>query len=318
MRSSRLLGLTVAVSLGLAGGLATAGAAAAADPVLAAAGDIACAPTDPFFNSGAGGPNNCAQGRTAGIITRMSPAATAVLPLGDNQYNSGALAAYRASYAPAWGRFLPATFPVVGNHEYGTAAAKGYFDYFIGGGRAVGSRGQGWYSYNVGSWHLIALNSECDKIGVAVCQPGGAEEAFVRSDLAAHRSACTLAYWHEPAFSSGTAPVTNAQNMLPTWRDLYNAGVDLVLTAHKHFYERFSPLNANGQVDTTGRGMTQIITGTGGDDHAGTPPRIAGSVKLNAHTFGVTQVTLGPGRWTQRFVGEPGSTFTDSSSGTCH
>jgi acid phosphatase type 7 len=316
--AGRLVGLTLLASLALAGGLAGAASAVAADPVIAAAGDIACAPTDPLFNAGAGGPNNCAQGRTANIIAAMNPAATAVLPLGDTQYNSGALSAYRASYAPSWGRFLPSTFPVPGNHEYGTAGATSYFDYFLGGGRPAGNRGQGWYSYNIGSWHVIAINSECDKIGVALCMPGGAEEAFVLADLAGHPARCTLAYWHEPAFSSGSAAVTNAQNMLPIWRDLYNAGADLVLTAHKHFYERFAPLNANGQPDTTGRGMTQIITGTGGDDHAGTPPRIAGSLRLNAHTFGVSEITLSSTGWSQRFVGEPGSTFSDSSSGTCH
>jgi acid phosphatase type 7 len=314
----RRLVLTLLVSLTVGSVLATAATALAANPVIAAAGDIACAPTDPFFNGGAGGPANCAQGRTASVIAGMVPAASAVLPLGDDQYNSGALSAYRASYAPSWGRFLPVTFPVPGNHEYGTAGAKGYFDYFLGAGRPVGNRGQGWYSYDIGSWHLIALNSECDKIGVALCATGGAEEAFVRADLAAHPTACTLAYWHEPAFSSGTAVVKNAQNMRPIWRDLYNAGADLILTAHKHFYERFAPLNANGQVDTTGRGMTQIITGTGGDDHAGTPPRIAGSLLLTAHTFGVSEITLSPGRWSARFVGEPGSTFSDASSGTCH
>jgi hypothetical protein len=318
MRSSRRLRLTLFTSLAIAGGLGAAATAVAADPVIAAAGDIACAPTDPFFNGGAGAPNNCAQFRTSNIIAAMAPAASAVLPLGDTQYNSGALTSYRASYAPSWGRFLPATFPVVGNHEYGTPAAKGYFDYFLGAGRPTGSRAQGWYSYDIGAWHLIALNSECDKIGVALCMPGGAQEAFVRADLAAHPNRCTLAYWHEPAFSSGAVAVTNAQNMLPIWRDLYAGGADLILTAHKHFYERFSPLNANGQVDTTGRGMTQIITGTGGDDHAGTPPRIAGSLRLNAHTFGVTEVTLSAAGWSARFVGEPGSTFSDASSGTCH
>jgi len=302
-RAPRLAVGAALLALALGGPVASA----LADPVIAAAGDIACAPDDPFFFSGNGDATHCAQKRTANLIGGVN----AVLPLGDEQYNSGSLANFNAVYNATWGLFKNASFPVPGNHEYGTTNAGGYFSYF---GARAGKAGQGWYSYNVGTWHLIAVNSECDRIPGA-CATGGAEETFVRNDLAAHPTQCTLAYWHEPAFASGTAVVKNAAAMQPIWKDLYNAGVDLVLSGHKHFYERFAPLNANGQPLTVG--MREIIIGTGGEDHAGTPAKITGSQVLNAKTFGIAKLTLHPGSYNWQFVGEPGSTFTDSGSTAC-
>src|SRR3954469_1321692 len=181
--SARLLArFPLAVSLAAAAGLATAGAAAAADPTIAAAGDIACSPADPFFNGGLGGPVNCAQQRTSNLL----PGANAVLALGDNQYNSGGLSDYLASYDKSWGRFKGVTFPVPGNHEYGTSGAGGYFSYF---GARAGSRSKGWYSFDVGTWHIIALNSQCDRLAGA-CASGGAQEAWLRNDLANTHKAC--------------------------------------------------------------------------------------------------------------------------------
>jgi len=285
-------------------------AASASATVIAAAGDIACAPNDPFFFSGNGDATHCAQKRTANLIGSVD----AVLPLGDNQYNSGSLTNYNAVFDKTWGVFKAKSFPVPGNHEYGTANAGGYFSYF---GARAGTAGQGWYSFNVGSWHLIAINSECDRLGNA-CASGGAQEQFVRNDLAAHTTLCTMAFWHEPRFSSGTAAVTNAQALAPIWTDLFNAGVDLVLSGHKHFYERLAPLNASGQPLSAARGMREIIVGTGGDDHAGRPPQITGSQLLNNKTFGVLKVTLNASNYAWNFVGEPGSAFTDSGSTACH
>ena len=298
--------LVTVVTAALAVSFVTA-AAAAADPVIAAARDIACAPNDPFFFSGNGDATHCAQKRTAALIGTVD----AVLPLGDNQYNSGSLTNYLAVFDKTWGVFKAKSFPVPGNHEYGTTNAGGYFSYF---GSRAGPSGQGWYSFNIGVWHLIAINSECDRLSGA-CASGGAQETFVRHDLAAHPSKCTLAFWHEPAFSSGSAVVQNADAMKPIWRDLYNAGVDVVLSGHKHFYERFAPLNAFGQPLTVG--MRELIIGTGGEDHAGTPARITGSQALNAHTFGISKVTLHASSYDWRFIGEPGSTFSDSGSTAC-
>jgi len=301
--------LPLAAALAVTGALATAGAAAAADPTVAAAGDIACSPSDPLFNGGLGGPVNCAQQRTSNLLG----GASAVLAVGDNQYNSGGLNDYLASYDKSWDRFKGVTSPVPGNHEYGTSGAGGYFSYF---GARAGTRGKGWYSFDVGAWHVLALNSECDRLAGA-CASGGAQEAFVRQELAAHRTACTLAFWHEPRFSSGSAPVTNAQAMAPIWNDLYNGNADLVIAAHKHFYERLAPLNTSGNVDLA-RGLQEIIVGTGGDDHAGTPAPIAGSQVRNNKTFGVLKVGLHSGSYTWNFVPEAGQTFTDSGSRSCH
>jgi acid phosphatase type 7 len=291
-------------------GLALGGAVTASAAVIAAAGDIACAPDDPFFFSGSGDATHCAQRRTANLVGSVD----AVLPLGDEQYNSGSLTNYLAVFDKTWGAFKGKSYPVPGNHEYGQTNAGGYFSYF---GSRAGTKGQGWYSFDVGGWHLIAVNSECDRLGSA-CASGGAQEQFVRADLAAHPASCTLAYWHEPRFSSGSAVVKNAQAMAPIWTDLYNAGVDLVLTAHKHSYERFAPLNASGQPLSNSRGMREIIIGTGGEDHAGRPAAITGSQVINNKTFGVLKVTLAAGSYSWQFVGEPGSTFSDSGSTACH
>jgi acid phosphatase type 7 len=296
MRTRRLPAALLAAAVFLLGA-----ASARADATLAAAGDVACAPNEPYYFGGRGDATHCAQGRTAGLIGSLG-AVDAVLPLGDTQYNSGKLADFRAAYGPSWGRFLGQTRPVVGNHEYGTSGAGGYFDYF---GARAGARGKGWYSYDLAGWHLVALNSECDKIGSAQCST---QESWLKADLAGHPAACTLAYWHEPPFSSGKAPVKNQAYALRLWGLLAAARADVVLTAHKHFYERFAPRD----------GMVQMIVGTGGRDHAGTPGPIAGSVTRNAKTFGVLRVGLHAGSWDAAFVPEPDGSYRDQTWGACH
>jgi hypothetical protein len=279
-------------------------ARADADPVVAAAGDIACPPGI------AATATACAQKRTSDLIGTVN----AVLPLGDNQYDGGSLSNYNAVYKPTWGRFDVLARPVPGNHEYTTSGARGFWDYF---GARAGTRGKGWYSYDIGAWHVLAINSECDRLPAGTCATGGAQESWVRADLAAHKNTCTLAYWHEPRFSSGVTTVVNAQAMAPIWNDLYNANADLVLVAHRHAYERFSPLNTSGSVDTA-RGVREIVVGTGGRDHAGGASRITGSRVRNTTTFGVLKVTLHPGAYDWKFLPEPGRSFTDSGSSSCH
>jgi hypothetical protein len=167
-----------------------------ADPVIAAAGDIACDPGSSSFNGGAGTADACRQMATSDLLVGRGLAA--VLPLGDIQYEDGPLSKFGQSYDPSWGRVKSITRPAVGNHEYGVSEAAGYFDYF---GAAAGERGKGWYSYDVGAWHLVALNSNCDEVGG--CDEGSPQEQWLRQDLAAH-PACTLAYWHRRA--SARAP----------------------------------------------------------------------------------------------------------------
>jgi acid phosphatase type 7 len=302
-------GVVVGVCCGLAA-LAFAPTGLAAAPVIVAAGDIACATTDPNYHGGNGDSSHCAQARTADVIARIGP--DAVLPLGDLQYEATS-SQYRASYDPSWGRFKAISRPVVGNHEYAARGARGYFDYF---GSRAGPRGKGWYSWNIGSWHLIALNSQCDRIPGG-CARGSEQERWLRRDLAAHQNFCTLAYWHEPRFSSGPAAPRNSEAIAHLWNALHEKHVDVALTAHKHFYERLRPLGRNGQTEPN-RGIRQFIVGTGGKDRAGTPgTRTRGSQVLQARTFGVLKLTLRAGSYTWRFEPEAGRSFTDSGTGTC-
>jgi acid phosphatase type 7 len=270
----------------------------AADPVVAAAGDIACASTTPTSTQ-------CRQQATADLLAD----ATAILPLGDNQYDSGTLAEYRGSYALSWGRFLARTFPAVGNHEYAVSStAAGYFDYF---GAAAGPRPQGYYSYNLGAWHVISLNSNCTKIGG--CDSASAEYKWLQSDLAANPTRCTLAYWHHPLFGTGGGTTS----VKPLWQLLSPAHADVVLNGHEHHYERFAPQTPTGAANASG--IREFVVGTGGKSHSGfgTATPSATSQVRNSTTFGVLKLTLHPTSYDWRFVPESGKTFTDSGSSAC-
>ena len=170
--------------------IAGPGAASAQSPLLAAGGDVACAPGSTVTSSA------CRQKATSDVLVGLNP--TAVAALGDNQYETGSLSAFNGAFDPTWGRLKALTRPVAGNKEYGTSGAAGYFDYF---GSAAGPRGQGYYSYDLGSWHMIALNSNCS---VVSCSAGSTQERWLRADLAANPRQCTLAYWHHPRFSSAS------------------------------------------------------------------------------------------------------------------
>jgi hypothetical protein len=290
--------------------LAAAPTARAADPVVMAAGDIACDTADPLYLGGNGDAADCAQRRTAALLDP----ATAVLAVGDNQYNTGAFAQYLAVFDTTWGRFKSKLWAVPGNHEYGRPNASGYFQYF---GSKVGTAGQGWYSFNLGQWHVIALNSECDFLPAGTCAAGGPEDRFIKADLAANPRKCTLAFWHQPPYSSGSAPVKNAEAMKPLWRTLYAGGADLIVTAHKHFYERFAPLNATGQPVDASQGMREFIVGTGGEDQAATPVAIAGSERRKGRVFGVLRLALHSTSYDARFLAADGNTFTDVTTTAC-
>jgi hypothetical protein len=264
---------------------------------IAAAGDIAC---DPASNVGA--PQDCDQAATANLIGSLRP--TAVLPLGDDQYEDGTLAAFQTVYATTWGKYLAMTYPTVGNHEYLTPGASGYFGYF-----GVPA----YYSYNLGSWHMISLDSECSQIGG--CQAGSAEELWLKADLQANPRQCTLVYWHEPIWSSGQEP--QATQMFSIWADLVAANVDVVLNGHDHDYERFVSLDASGQPNPAG--VTEFVVGTGGKNHTGFPvPPLTGEVVRDDSSFGVISMTLKPTSYSWRFVPAPGYSFTDSGSANCH
>ena len=289
----------------------------AGDPVIAAAGDIACDPTNGNFNSGNGSSSSCRQRYTADLLVTGGYAAN--LALGDNQYYCGGYPAFLQSYDLSWGRVKALTHPAVGNHEFlvsggtgcdpGNTGAAGYFTYF---GAAAGQKGKGYYSFDIGAWHLVALNSNCSEAGG--CGKGSPQHTWLMTDLAAHPTACTLAYWHIPLYSSGGRA---SPNMRAIWQLLYDNDADLVLEGHDHTYERFGPQNAAGDLDTA-HGLRSFIVGTGGANHTTITTVAANSEVRNASTFGVLSLTLHAASYDWRFIPEAGKTFTDSGTTACH
>jgi acid phosphatase type 7 len=280
---------------------------ATGDPVIAAAGDIACDPANGGFNGGAGQGTGCQELATSDLLFGIGNLA-AVLTLGDTQYETGAYPAFLASFDPSWGRLKPLIHPVVGNHEYLTAHAAGYYRYF---GAAAGDPTQGYYSFDVGAWHLIALNSQCSEVGG--CNRGSPQETWLRADLAAHPNQCTLAYWHIPLYSSGGRAQVDYTDF---WSDLVAAGADLVLNGHDHIYERFAPQNASGAADP--QGVREFVVGTGGNNHTPLARIFPNSEVRNSDTFGVLELTLHPHGYDWQFLPQPGASFSDAGSGACH
>jgi len=273
---------------------------------IAAAGDIACDPSSSSFRGGLGSGLECRQRATSELLVRGRYAA--VLALGDLQYEHGELAAFRASYGPTWGRVKAITRPAPGNHEYETAAAAGYFAYFAA---AAHGPSRGYYSFDLGGWHLVALNSSCSEI--EGCDPGSPEARWLRADLAAHRERCTLAYWHQPRFSSGMHGSDATYDAF--WRALSAAHADVVLAGHDHDYERFAPQDAAGRYAR--QGIREFVVGTGGRGLRPFPSIQPNSRVRSASALGVLELTLGTGTYTWRFLPAVGS-FTDSGSARCH
>ncbi len=289
-------------ALAVAAVVAAAGAAGAAiqtptGPVrVAAAGDIACDPDVPRARG------ECADAETAELLE----GADAVLMLGDGQYPDGALERYRRGYGRTWGRFLDRTWPVPGNHEYGTRGARGYFAYF---GERAGPPGLGFYSVRLGGWRVLAVNSNCWAVGG--CGPGSPQYRWLIQELAAGQETCVLAFWHHPRFSwgryRGYGPVA------PVWEALYQHGAELVLTAHDHNYQRFAQLDAAGRADE--RGVRQFVVGTGGRNLY--RARRQGEVRpelLRDDRFGVLRLELYPDRYTWEFVTSRGEVLDRGAS----
>lgn len=277
------------------------------DPVIAAAGDIACDPEAAEFNDGAGTPGACQMRATASILEGV-PNLAAVLPLGDLQYPDGSvIERWDASYDPTWGRFKWLSHPAIGNHEYGGDGPGLYFDHF---GGLAGPPGRGYYSFDVGAWHLVALNSECTFVP---CDARSPQARWLRKDLAANPDRCTLAYWHRPLFSTGLHGGHPATQDL--WNVLFEAGADIVLNGHDHGYERFARMNPSGA--RSPRGIREFVVGTGGHSHYPFPGSHPASEVRTASTFGVLLLTLREDGYAWRFQSVPGSSFTDSGSGRC-
>jgi Calcineurin-like phosphoesterase len=278
----------------------TGKAAAAGGPVtvtIAAAGDIAC---DPSANKGQ--PQDCDQAATANLLGILHP--TAVLTLGDNQYEDNTFAAYEEVFNPTWGKYKSIIFPTIGNHEYLTPGAAGYFEYF---------GFPPYYSYDLGNWHIISLDSECSYVGG--CGANSPQVKWLLADLAAHPSLCTMVTWHEPRWSSGEHQ--DATQMNTIWKDLVAAKVDLVLSGHNHDYERFVPLDGAGNPDPNG--TTEFVVGTGGKNHYGfVEAPLPGEVVRSDTSFGVIYMTLTSTGYSWRYVDAPTYHFSDSGSAACH
>jgi acid phosphatase type 7 len=233
-----------------------------------------------------------------------------VMAVGDLAYPNGSKENF-ACYDRTWGRVKSRTRPAPGNHEFHAAGATPYFDYF---GPAAGDPKTGYYSYELGSWHIIVLNSECKDVGG--CEAGSPQERWLRADLAAHPAVCTLAYWHKPLFSSGGAH-GNDLAVKPLWQALYEANAEVVIGGHDHDYERFGPQTPDGVADPQ-RGIREFVVGTGGKNHRPFAEPKPNSELRDTTAFGVLRLTLNPGAYDWQFIPEAGKTFTDSGSGTCH
>jgi len=265
----------------------------AGDVVIAAAGDIASC-------------TSSADEATAQLLDSIAP--TRVLTLGDHVYPNGTDAEFADCYQPTWGRHKATTQPAPGNHDYNTPGAAGYYNYF---GAAAGDPAKGYYAFDLGAWHIYALNSNCADVP---CGAGSAQEQWLRADLAAHPQSCLAAYMHHPRFSSG-ATHGSTPGVSALWSALYDHRVDLVLEGHDHVYERFTRLDPTGAIDLT-RGIRSFVVGTGGAGlySFGTP--LTGSEARSA-THGVLKLILRSAGYDWTFMPVAGSSYTDSGSDTC-
>ncbi len=274
---------------------------------VAALGDVACdldrTPTNPTRSN-----PSCRQMEIGDLIGEGGYAA--VLALGDLQYEDGTLEQFQQSYDPALGRFKPITFPVPGNHEYNTAGASGYYDYF---GDRAGDPATGYYSFDIGAWHVVALNSNCAKVGG--CEAGSAQQRWLRADLAANAQRCTIALTHHPRWVQGK--YSDFDQLDDLYSTMMEFGVDVLLSGHDHSYQRFAPLDADREVDTE-RGIRQFVVGTGGKNHASTIVPGGPLEAADATSFGVLELQLNPTGYTWAFAPLDADGFVDAGNSACN
>lgn len=238
-----------------------------------------------------------------------------VFAAGDLAYERGSAAEFQNCYGATWGEFKARTKPIPGNHEYADPTASGYFQYW---GAQAGPSGKGYYNYDLGSWHIVALNTNCSARGLGGCGKGSPQEEWLRKDLDEHPDACVLAYGHHALFSSGIFKSHAVHPELKVlWQDLYAAHAALVLAGHEHSYERFAPQDPDGHADPA-NGIREIVVGTGGRSLDPLGFAMANSEVRNTDTYGVIKLTLTPGHYMWEFIPEEGKMFTDAGSGECH
>jgi hypothetical protein len=263
------------------------------DPVLVGAGDIADCSLDD-------------DSATAALIDGIPGT---VFTAGDNAYGDGTAAQFTDCYGPTWGRFLDRTRPAAGNHDWNTRDLAGYLGYF---GAAAVPNGSSWYSYDLGTWHVVVLDSDCSSVGG--CAPDSVQGKWLTADLAGSTARCTLAIWHHPRFSSGEHG--NDTEVAPFWQTLYDAGADVVINGHDHDYERFAPQDPAAQLDRD-RGLREFVVGTGGAALRAFPTTAANSELRAAVAHGVIRLVLHPTSYEWRFISTTGA-FSDTGSGSCH
>jgi acid phosphatase type 7 len=254
-------------------------------PTLLAAGDIAKCDSD-------------GDEQTARLARRLPKAQIAAI--GDLAYERGTAIEFARCWGPSWGKLGNRVHPAAGNHEYGTGVADDYFRYF---GPRAGPAGKGWYSYEIGTWHIVVLNSNC---GIVGCAPGSEQEQWLRADLAQHRDArCTLAYWHHPRRSSGLHG--DDKSVEPLRQALIDAHADILLQGHDHDYERFAPR----------KGLREWVVGTGGAENYPIGPGQRGSQVRWSGGHGLLALTLRPGGYEWHFLVSGGADFGDAGRGRC-
>ena len=303
--------------------LAASPAAASTDPVIGAVGDMACDPADHRFRGGTGTATACAESRTSSLML-ADTSLGAILGLGDYQYMCGDPADYGVSYNPTWGRLDAKILPVAGNHEYQTgvdslggtcpstnSTAQSFFAHF---GAAAHSATGGHFSFDLGAWHLVALNANCGHSGVGGCSATSPQTTWLKSDLAATTQPCILAFWHQPLFTAYQSGNETAYQAW--WNLLYADHADVVLNGHVHNYQRYAPLSPSGAVDSA-RGITEYVVGTGGEDLFDRNTQLQPQPLVFDKTFGYLRMTLHPNGWDAQFIDVTGK-ILDTSSGTCH
>jgi hypothetical protein len=260
---------------------------------------------------GAGDIASCSQTNDSATARLLGNIPGTVYTLGDNVYPSGTADRFRKCYDPTWGKYKRRTKPTLGNHDYTTNGASAYFDYF---GARAGERGKGYYSYDRGRWHIVALNSECDKVGG--CGGSSPQGRWLKRDLEANEDkTCTLAYWHEPLYASGTG--SDSPAVRPFWNILYRHDAEVILAGHAHRYERYAKITPDGA--RSAKGIRQFIVGTGGEpggDFDG--PYHPDMQRFKRNTPGVLKLSLRADSYAWKFVPVAGENFTDKGTDPCH
>jgi len=273
-------------------------------------------PEETFVVVGAGDIASCKNPEGARATAKLiEQIPGTVFAAGDLAYERGSAEDFKNCYDPTWGRFKNRTKPALGNHEYANHTAAAYFQYW---GAQAGPAGKGYYSYDLGDWHIVVLNTNCDAKVLGGCAAGSQQETWLKGDLAKHPAACILAYGHHALFSSGVFKSHAVHPELKQlWEDLYAAHADLVLAGHEHSYERFAPQDPEGKADPA-NGIREIVVGTGGRSHDLLGFATPNSEAREWGTYGVLKLTLSPGKYTWEFIPEEGKSFQDSGSGVCH